>query len=120
MFKIIQTTWLDRLRQLRRRPTVSDPLAMEAIEYDARIPEQTEARSDLAIIRARIATLPEDQRVVLSLIVVEGLSYQEAADTLSLPIGTIMSRLFRARKRLVEALEKSPVQAKAVMGSAFR
>lgn len=112
MFRIVQTTWVDRLRHRQRRPTVSDLTAMEAVGFDARIEEQAEARSDLAIIRARMEELPDDQRVVLSLVVVDGMSYQEAADTLELPIGTIMSRLFRARKKLQEALDPPLTLAK--------
>lgn len=105
MMRIVQTTWIDRARYLRRRPTVSDPEAMEAVGYDARIHEQTEARADLAVVRDRIAELPEEQRVVLALILVDGMSYLEAAEALDVPVGTVMSRLFRARKRLMEALE---------------
>lgn len=107
MFRIVQTSWVDRLRHRQRRPTINDPTAMEAVRYDARIEEQAAARGDLAIVRARMEAMPEDQRVVLSLVVVDGMSYQEVADTLELPIGTVMSRLFRARKKLQEALDAS-------------
>lgn len=113
MFRIVQTSWLDRLRHNRRRPTVNDPAAMEAIGFDARIHEQTSARGELAIVRERISTLPEEQRAVLGLVVVDGMSYQEAANALKLPIGTVMSRLFRARKQLLEALDAPPEPAHA-------
>lgn len=49
--------------------------------------------------------LPEDQRLVISLITVEGMSYREAADVLDVPIGTVMSRLARARQALVRHFE---------------
>lgn len=51
-----------------------------------------------------IAALPEDQRAVVGLVLVEGWSYQEAADMLQTPIGTVMSRLSRARERIRAAL----------------
>lgn len=105
MFRIMQTTWIDRIRTTRRRGTVNDPEMMAAVPFDARIHEQTEARAALDIVRAEIALLPEDQRLVLALVTVDGMSYKDAAEVLEVPIGTVMSRLSRARKRLGEALE---------------
>lgn len=106
LVRIIQTTWIDRVRMARRRGTVSDPEVIAAVPFDARIHEQTEARAALEIIRAEIALLPEDQRLVLALVTVDGMSYKDAAEVLEIPIGTVMSRLSRARKRLGEALEQ--------------
>jgi|LNFM01.1.fsa_nt_gb RNA polymerase sigma-70 factor (ECF subfamily) len=106
LVRIVQTTWIDRKRYARRRPTVSDPDMMASVGYDARIYEQAEARADLAVVRKHFGELPDEQRLVLALIVVEGRSYQEVAEILDLPIGTVMSRLFRARKKLMEALER--------------
>lgn len=57
----------------------------------------------LCEVAARFDALPDDQRAVLHLVAVEGLTYQEAAVTLALPIGTIMSRLSRARATLRRA-----------------
>lgn len=105
MFRIIQTTWIDRVRYRARRPQVTEAEVVEALPFDARISEQVEARSDLATIRGAIAGLPEEQRAVLALIAIDGRSYQEAADTLGVPMGTIMSRLARARAKLAQALD---------------
>lgn len=104
MFQIIRTVWIDRIRYAKRRETVNEPELAEMVGFDARIHEQTEARMDLAIIRREIASLSEEQRVVLVLVTVDGRSYQEAASMLNIPIGTVMSRLARARRRLAEAL----------------
>jgi RNA polymerase sigma-70 factor (ECF subfamily) len=104
MFRIVQTIWIDGMRYAGRRPRASAKV-MDALPFDARIHEQTEARADLAIVRAAVARLPEEQRLVLALVGIDGRSYQEAADALGVPIGTIMSRLSRARRKLVEALE---------------
>ncbi len=51
-------------------------------------------------VERAMAALPEEQRLVLSLVAVEGLSYREAAEVLEAPIGTVMSRLSRARAAL--------------------
>ena len=61
----------------------------------------------LARVRREIAGLPEDQRVVMALVAIEGYSYKEAAAILAIPAGTIMSRLARARARLVPLLAES-------------
>jgi RNA polymerase sigma-70 factor, ECF subfamily len=106
MFRIVQTTWLDRMRSVRRRNTVNDSDALDGQSFDARIYEQVEARVALGIVRAEIGRLPEEQRVVLALVTVDGMTYQEAADVLEIPIGTVMSRLSRARRKLGEALER--------------
>lgn len=106
LFRIIRTSWIDRIRAVRRRGIVSNPEIMAAVPFDARIHEQTEARAALDIVRAEIERLPEDQRLVLALVTVDGMSYKDAAEALDVPIGTVMSRLSRARKRLGEALER--------------
>ncbi len=106
MYRIVQTLWLDDRRRNRTRGTVIDP--DDAILSDegkaARLPE---ARLMLAEVRRAMAALPEAQRVVLSLIAIEGLSYKEAADVLDVPVGTIMSRLSRARAALLPQLGQS-------------
>jgi RNA polymerase sigma-70 factor, ECF subfamily len=105
MFRLIQTIWIDRCRYDGRRHTVSYEDVMESLAVDARIHEQTEARALLAIVRREVGKLSEDQRAVLALVVMEGLSYQEAADMLGVKIGTVMSRLARARLKLAAAIE---------------
>ena len=56
-------------------------------------------------VLAKLARLPEDQRAVLLLVAVEDLSYAEAAKMLGIPVGTVMSRLSRARERLQQEIE---------------
>jgi RNA polymerase sigma factor (sigma-70 family) len=53
----------------------------------------------------KLARLPEDQRAVLLLVAVEDLSYADAAKVLDVPVGTVMSRLARARERLQQEIE---------------
>jgi RNA polymerase sigma-70 factor (ECF subfamily) len=104
MLRIVQTLWIDRMRYAGRRPDAG-ARTMELMPFDARIHEQVEARADLAIVRDTIAELPEEQRAVLALVAIDGQSYQNAAETLGVPIGTVMSRLSRARRKLIDALE---------------
>lgn len=108
MFRIVQNVWIDRMRYNRRRETVDDPDAIASIPHDARIAEQTEARTALGIVRDCFATLPEEQKLVLSLVAIDGRSYREAADLLGVPIGTVMSRLARARRKLADAIDAPP------------
>jgi RNA polymerase sigma-70 factor (ECF subfamily) len=63
-----------------------------------------------------LATLPEEQRAVLSLVGVEDFSYEQAARILELPIGTVMSRLSRGRERLRRYMngDRIPVRQRAV------
>jgi RNA polymerase sigma-70 factor, ECF subfamily len=96
LFRIAQNLWRDELRAHRRR---AEPLEEgEHIGEDGRVSfqRQLEARD---VARA-FDDLPEDQRVVMALVVLEGMQYAEAAHTLGLPLGTVMSRLSRARSRL--------------------
>ena len=103
MFRILQTTWVDEFRARQRQRTDVDSEALEAVAgVDGRI--VVEARSDARRVRAAIAELPEEQREVLMMVTVDGLSYKDTAQALEVPIGTVMSRLARARARLADAL----------------
>lgn len=103
LFRIIQNTWLDDYRARQRQPTEAWNEALdEMVGDDGRT--LLESRSQAQAVRRLVAQLPEEQRVVLMLITVDGLSYKEAAHILELPIGTVMSRLARARARLATAL----------------
>jgi RNA polymerase sigma-70 factor (ECF subfamily) len=106
LFRIVQNIHLDQHRYRTRRSQVSDDELLGSIPDDARIHERAEARAALQIVRDEMALLPEEQRVLLSLVAIDGMSYQEAADLLEIPIGTVMSRLSRARRRLADAIDK--------------
>ncbi|MEO1120944.1 MAG: sigma-70 family RNA polymerase sigma factor, partial [Pseudomonadota bacterium] len=61
----------------------------------------SEDRMTLERVREAIAELPDEQRAVVVLVAIEGYSYKEAAAVLETPVGTVMSRLSRARARLL-------------------
>lgn len=103
LFAILHNLAMDRLRQAARRgPHVrveqAGPAAM------ARAPDQEQALHHREVLAA-LDGLPDDQRAVMLLVAVEDLSYAQAAEALGVPIGTVMSRLSRARARLREAFE---------------
>lgn len=106
MLKIVRTTWIDHVRYRARRPEVGGTEFAESLPFDDRISERTEARSDLERLGHAMMNLPDDQRDVLSLVVIDGRTYQEVADILDVPIGTVMSRLSRARTKLTKSLTK--------------
>jgi RNA polymerase sigma-70 factor (ECF subfamily) len=99
MFSIIKSTWIDELRARRVRSRSdmawNDDLLDAVADPGVRSPE--EYVMDWQVFNA-VYRLPEAQREVLLLVGVDGLSYSEAAEALDVPIGTIMSRLSRARQ----------------------
>lgn len=99
MYKMAQNIWIDKCRSEKvRGPQVSDALLAMMPGDDGR--RVTEARLTLAKTRDAIERLPDAQRSAVMLVLVDGLSYQDAARALSIPVGTIMSRLNRARIHL--------------------
>lgn len=106
MYRIAQNLWIDRSRAQRTRgETVSVDDALDISAEDGR--EVTEQRSTLQAVARAIATLPGDQQLVVAHVCIDGLSYKDTADALNIPIGTVMSRLARARRSLNEMLEGS-------------
>jgi RNA polymerase sigma-70 factor (ECF subfamily) len=103
MFRIVQTIWIDQLRAREVRKEDGD-VAEERLGSDAAV-RGVEARLALAEIRNAVDRLPPDQRMTLMLVTVEGLSYREAAAVAGVPVGTIMSRLARARTALQQQLD---------------
>ena len=103
MFRIVQTIWIDQLRAREVRKEDGD-VAEERLGSDAPV-RRIEARLALAEVRQAVQLLPPDQRAVLMLVTVEGLSYKEAAVVADVPLGTIMSRLARARTALQRQLD---------------
>ncbi len=95
MFRIVQTIWIDQIRSREVRKESGD-IAEERLGSDEPV-RRVEARLALDEVRRAVDRLPADQRVALLLVTVDGLSYREAAEAVQVPVGTIMSRLARAR-----------------------
>jgi RNA polymerase sigma-70 factor (ECF subfamily) len=103
MYRIVQTQWLDDRRRARTRGTAVDAADVPLSDHGkaASLPQD---RMMLERARAAMQSLPEGQREVLALVALEGLSYRETAETLGVPVGTVMSRLSRAREALMARL----------------
>ncbi len=107
MYRIIQNLWVDRVRSRRVRGELVDAevLDQQADEQAHLRPEQRQA---VAEVSRRLQLLSPEHRAVVMLVCVEEHSYKEAADMLQIPVGTVMSRLARARLQLQEEPKEEP------------
>ena len=96
LFKIVRNAWIDEVRSRGRR----DKLFVGAEAGEAVGRDSIAAETDLLSVHSAMARLPLEQREAVSLVLVEGLSYREAAEVLEVPIGTLTSRLARGRDAL--------------------
>jgi RNA polymerase sigma-70 factor (ECF subfamily) len=107
LFGILANCWRDHLRALRPNVDI-DSLDEECLPVCQETPDVAYGRAQtVALIRGAIARLPVGQRQVVTLIDLEELSYAEVAAILAIPIGTVMSRLCRARIALRDQLWQS-------------
>lgn len=112
LMRIVSNRCYDELRRRKRRPSTSledfgevDEEANPALINGHEGPEARAERKEVArVIQAGIETLPADQRVTLVLSDVQGMSYQEIAETMEVSLGTVKSRLARARSKLRDYL----------------
>jgi len=115
LLTIVRNTWYSRTSQQAARPRV--------VEYDEMTHAQPDQRPDpeaLALqqqtadrVRQAVQSLPEDFREVIVLRELEGMSYKEIAAVVGIPMGTVMSRLARARERLLVVLGPAPLAGEA-------
>lgn len=103
VFAIARNVWIDNRRLAANRNTHDDISEMLDLSGDDGT-TLVEHRSMQHAVREAIAQLPEEQRVLVGIVILEGFSYREAAETLDVPIGTVMSRLSRAKAALAESL----------------
>jgi RNA polymerase sigma-70 factor, ECF subfamily len=100
MFGILRNAWIDEGRVRRRRSRV---LVAEELGENVADP-RADTYADALSVQAAVAQLSDEHREVIGLVLVEGLSYKEAAQVMDVPIGTLTSRLARAREALHELL----------------
>ncbi|ORM65489.1 RNA polymerase subunit sigma-24 [Pantoea rodasii] len=106
LFSVLHSVWINELRAQRVRMGQGFVASDELLAPDNQ--QQNEQRRQYAKVMQRVGQLPEAQRNAVFLVYVEGFTYQEAADTLAVPIGTIMSRLAAARNTLASAVMARP------------
>ena len=115
ILRITSNNCLDELRRQKRKPTVDlvpeDPETGEELESpewladEAMSPEEKVSQKELeSVIQRCIQQLPDEFRAVVVLVDVQGMDYQEASEVVRSPLGTIRSRLARARQRLQDCL----------------
>lgn len=104
MFTIMRNLYMNDLRKQKRWWGVQSIDDMDELSDHGNTPD---SGLYTAQIMSLLTTLPVAQREVLLLVAVEGLSYAEVAEILDIPMGTVMSRIHRARKGLVEKMEDS-------------
>lgn len=104
LFGILRNAWIDEARSRSRREPlhVISELAEEV--GDPAVGSQAE----LLCVQDALERLPQEQRLAVSLVLIEGLSYKEAAHVMKVPIGTLTSRLARGRETLQAMLSQAP------------
>ena len=103
LFGILRNAWIDEGRSRRRRESLLEPAALAERVGDPAGGSDPE----LLCLQDALSRLPEDQRLAVALVLVEGLSYKEAASIMSVPVGTLTSRLARGREALQSMLSET-------------
>ena len=103
LMRVLRNTFVSSLRHRARRPQTT-PLPDDGERLAAPASASPAAALEAREVLAAIAGLPADQRDVVAAVDVGGLTYDEAAAVLGVPVGTVMSRLYRARGRVVAQL----------------
>lgn len=103
LFGILRNAWIDEGRSRRRREALLEPEDIAERVGDPAAGSDPE----LLCLQDALARLPEDQRLAVALVLVEGFSYKEAATIMSVPVGTLTSRLARGREALQSMLSET-------------
>ena len=109
LFRITRNLWVDEGRSRQRKAAwEAPPEEGERVGFDGAA--AIEQSAELAGVMTAMSTLPDEQREVVALIMIEGLGYREVAELLDLPIGTVSSRLVRGRNALLALLGEGAEQ----------
>ncbi|WP_421931706.1 RNA polymerase sigma factor [Phenylobacterium sp.] len=103
MYRIMKNAWIDEARARTRQRKVFAP-EDDGLRVGVDGAAAMEAHLEAASVEQAMARLPDDQRLAVALVLVEGLSYREAAAVLEVPEGTLTSRLVRGRNALLADL----------------
>lgn len=108
LFTILHNVYVGDRRKLARRPAV---VPIDSEEWRLEAPSNQISSVELGELDRAIATLPEHQRITLLLVGLQGLAYEEVAKIMDVPLGTVRSRLSRARTALQQLLGVAPPPA---------
>ena len=103
LYRIMRNLWIDTARARARKQKHEAP-EDEALAVGEDLREALDSSLELKRAMAAMELLPDEQREVVALILIEGFGYREVSEMLGLPIGTVSSRLVRGRMALVEML----------------
>lgn len=99
-YRVCKNVWIDELRARSVRQRY--PALADADDESHSTEEVAGGERELETVSAALEKLPDEQRLTLTLVTVEGKTYAEAAEILEVPVGTVMSRIARARKNLLQ------------------
>jgi RNA polymerase sigma factor (sigma-70 family) len=107
-FKVCRNVWIDEYRsqKVRQKATQAPELQEQTVDLQA-APHESKER--MAKVNIAMGTLPDDQRSILSLVALKGMSYKDVAIISGIPVGTVMSRLSRARTSLLDMMDDQTV-----------
>ena len=105
-YRIMRNLWIDTARS-RSRKAVHEAPEEEGLSVGEDPRPGIEAAVDLKRVMAAMSRLPDEQREVVALILIEGFGYREVSEMLGLPIGTVSSRLVRGRTALLAMVGES-------------
>lgn len=100
-YRVCKNAWIDELRSRDVRQKYPH-LVVDESEVSPSAEQTAGGEREIAAVSAALEELSTDQRLALTLVAIDGKTYAEAAEILEVPVGTIMSRIARARKHLVE------------------
>jgi RNA polymerase sigma factor (sigma-70 family) len=103
LFTLMHNVYVNQVRSAVRQSSAGVAVNVDDVEHELVAPESGNAQA--VDLQRCLLRLPEDQRVVLLLVSLEDLSYEEVAKITGVPVGTVMSRLSRARSRLRELMD---------------
>ncbi len=102
LFRVLRNLWISEVRKRKVRLGQGQVPADEAPEL--RVEDTAAEKLAAQQVRGRVENLPDDLSQPLMLVCAEGYSYREVSDLLGIPIGTVMSRIHRARKTLITGM----------------
>lgn len=106
LFRVCRNLWIDDMRKDRTR-NQSKPMLTVVASNEPSAEAAAADRMLLDQVQTAVANLPTKYREVMSMVAVGGASYREASETLGMPVGTVMSRLARARAMIADAVSQN-------------